>query len=308
MSISAAIGELAEILAGLERTEKEIRSVALAETEVGTEAVTARVNVGVPILDEGHVNDDITIDAANADLTDGHVDVTLEFSIPTRDNGSLDTYSFGGNASGGKGTVTSAAGTPPYKDPKALEAVYQEYDTFTAMTAALDVDVTSETVRRYMIKHGIHDPEETAGERDSQSDDTEEGTASNAANSADEASVMTREPDAKPDEEAKKSDFGDQRVADLLASVDLDENDSLVADGLGVPQGLTVAELTAVLDQSRTVSEVKTALGLDHDQTRRLLAELGVIDLVTGRITDQRGEITLEAVVQRIHDADPTAN
>jgi DNA mismatch repair ATPase MutL len=55
---------------------------------------------------------------------------------------------------------------PPYQDPEQLQAVYDEYDTFGEMTDALDVDVTPQTVRRYMIQYGIHEtsnhPSETA--------------------------------------------------------------------------------------------------------------------------------------------------
>ena len=51
----------------------------------------------------------------------------------------------------------------PYRDPEKLEAVYETYDTFTEMTEALNVDVTPQTVRRYMIKYGIHEPASQSG-------------------------------------------------------------------------------------------------------------------------------------------------
>jgi len=47
---------------------------------------------------------------------------------------------------------------PHYQDPERLEAVYETNETFDEMKEALDVDVTAQTVRNYMIKHGIHDP------------------------------------------------------------------------------------------------------------------------------------------------------
>lgn len=46
---------------------------------------------------------------------------------------------------------------PAYKDPEQLRAVYEEYDTFEKMKEALGVDVSFQTVRRHMIKHGIHE-------------------------------------------------------------------------------------------------------------------------------------------------------
>ncbi|WP_137285787.1 hypothetical protein [Halorussus salinisoli] len=57
----------------------------------------------------------------------------------------------------------SDAENPPYRDPERLQEVYEEYDTFDEMTDALDVDVTSQTVRRYMIKHDIHTPASETG-------------------------------------------------------------------------------------------------------------------------------------------------
>lgn len=48
---------------------------------------------------------------------------------------------------------------PEYQDPEQLAAVYEENATFEEMRQELDVDVTAQTVRKYMIKHGIHEPE-----------------------------------------------------------------------------------------------------------------------------------------------------
>lgn len=56
-------------------------------------------------------------------------------------------------------TATSRdSDVPPFRDPDFLEEVYESCDTFAEMTDALEMDVTAETVRRYMIDHGIHQP------------------------------------------------------------------------------------------------------------------------------------------------------
>lgn len=47
---------------------------------------------------------------------------------------------------------------PPFKDPDLLADVYDSYDTFAEMADALAMDVTAETVRRYMIDYDIHEP------------------------------------------------------------------------------------------------------------------------------------------------------
>ena len=68
---------------------------------------------------------------------------------------------------GSENTDTADADTdrPAYRDPERLAAVYSEHDTFAEMTDALDVEVTPQTVRRYMIKHGIHEPASETGSR-----------------------------------------------------------------------------------------------------------------------------------------------
>jgi hypothetical protein len=49
-------------------------------------------------------------------------------------------------------------GVPPFKDRELLSDVYESHDTFAEMAEALDMDVTAETVRRYMIDNDIHEP------------------------------------------------------------------------------------------------------------------------------------------------------
>lgn len=74
---------------------------------------------------------------------------------------------------------TPATGPPAYKDPERLEEVYEQYDSFAAMTEALDVDVTPQTVRRNMMKHDIHIPsksEENDDEGDTAADGSDDPT------------------------------------------------------------------------------------------------------------------------------------
>jgi hypothetical protein len=61
--------------------------------------------------------------------------------------------------------ASDSESAPEYQDPERLAAVYDKYDTFAEMRDALEVDVTSQTVRRYMIEHGIHEPASTTGSR-----------------------------------------------------------------------------------------------------------------------------------------------
>lgn len=47
---------------------------------------------------------------------------------------------------------------PAYRDPDQLAAVYDPEATFAEMTDRLGVGVTPQTVRKYMVEHGIHEP------------------------------------------------------------------------------------------------------------------------------------------------------
>jgi len=47
---------------------------------------------------------------------------------------------------------------PPFKDPDLLAEVYDACETFAEMADTLEMDVTAETVRRYMIDYDIHEP------------------------------------------------------------------------------------------------------------------------------------------------------
>jgi len=48
---------------------------------------------------------------------------------------------------------------PPYEDTAYLERLYEACDTFAEMSRSIEMDVAAETVRRYMIEAGIHDPD-----------------------------------------------------------------------------------------------------------------------------------------------------
>ena len=99
---------------------------------------------------------------------ESHQHTQLEDSM-----GQDDTNRDTGTAPAGEATSQSESGSdsqkssgtdsqsevPNYQDPERLAAVYDEDATFEEMRQQLDVDVTAQTVRKYMIKHGIHEPE-----------------------------------------------------------------------------------------------------------------------------------------------------
>lgn len=68
---------------------------------------------------------------------------------------------------------------PPFRNRALLAAVYDACDTFAEMAEELEMDVTAETVRRYMVDYDIHQPNsyDTGGSEEPAEPSVEEATA-----------------------------------------------------------------------------------------------------------------------------------
>ena len=164
---------------------------------------------------------------------------------------------------------------PTYDDRKYLRAIYREYDTFSEMRAVIDMDVSTETVRRYMIDVGVHDPNsyETSGDG---SDDGGHQAVASREESAGGA-------DAIPDEH-------------------------LVTDGVGLPDGLALDDLLEAVVDASTVYEVTRRLDVDQRRTRELLEQLDLLELVMHRVADDHErEVTYGDVADRLRRVAGTA-
>ncbi|WP_408960591.1 hypothetical protein [Natrinema sp. 74] len=167
---------------------------------------------------------------------------------------------------------------PPYDDVEYLECLYDSFDTFTAMAEALEMDVASETVRRYMIDAGVHEPtsyETTAPDEDDATTDGSEVTAGQQDSSADE----NREPTVDTDSELDRSVTADDPTASVPEK-------QLVADGIGLPEDVEIDELMDAIESSMTLHDVTRTLGLERGRTRELLEQLNLLDLVVKRVSD----------------------
>lgn len=149
---------------------------------------------------------------------------------------------------------------PPFRDPELLEEVYESCDTFAEMTDALGMDVTAETVRRYMVDYDIHTPN---------SYDTGDGEDDDAAG-------------------------GEESV--------------VLADGIGLPDDVTIDALIETVKRANTIHEVKQEIGIEREDALEMLRELNLLDLVVGRLaTEAERDITREQVVDRLRQASATA-
>jgi hypothetical protein len=173
----------------------------------------------------------------------------------------------------------TAEDVPAYKDPELLREVYDTCDSFAAMQEALDVDVTAQTVRRNMIKHGIHDPSTNAS-----GDDTERGD--DGSETDDSGGADDSETDTLSDSE---------ETASPPSSRAFDDTD--------LPDSITPEDVRDAVAESSSLHGAQLALDLDMRETRSLLKELGVLDHVTGRLADKDDDPDPAEIERQIYDS-----
>lgn len=165
-----------------------------------------------------------------------------------------------GNADGNAGADAGAdelgavrdESVPPYEDAPYLRRLYEACDTFDEMSRRIEMDVAAETVRRYMIEAGVHDP-------------------------ASYDTAASTDPDSA------------------------DATEQLVADGLGLPDGLDVEDVVDAVVDATTLFEVQRRLDLDRRPTQELLDRLGLLDLVVHRVSEgPKRRVSHEEVTARI--------
>jgi len=180
-----------------------------------------------------------------------------------------------GNGNGAVPDAIEAARTdavPTYEDREYLRAIYREYETFSEMREVIDMDVSTETVRRYMIDVGIHDPcsyETAGGSGDDRPTGVSVGEESAAEESSDRGGTI-------PDEQ-------------------------LVTDGIGLPDDLTLEDVLEAVVDSSTVYEATRRLELDQRRTREILEHLDLLELVMHRVADDhKRDVTYGEVADRL--------
>lgn len=159
---------------------------------------------------------------------------------------------------------------PPYEDTEYLQALYDTCDNFIEMSERIEMDVSSETVRRYMVDAGVHEP----ATYDTAADETQ------------------TEDEPAP---AQSPTPGD-RIPD----------EQLVTDGLGLPAEVRLKDVAEAVSDSVTVYEVQRSLGLERQQTQALLKELDLLDLVMRPLAGNPEQpASYDEVVSRLQNAVP---
>lgn len=171
---------------------------------------------------------------------------------------------------------------PPYEDEAYLRALYEHYDTFASMRDAIEMDVSAETVRRYMIETGIHEPDRyDTGDGEATEDLTR---TANAGQRADQTDVRGGTGAGPPPE-----------IADVREALELE------AAELELSDEFEMTDLVDAVVDGRSTHEVARELNLGHDATRDLLRQLDLVDLVSFRLTEAADhETPYETVVARL--------
>ncbi|NHN62473.1 hypothetical protein G9463_04005 [Haloarcula sp. JP-Z28] len=188
---------------------------------------------------------------------------------------------------------------PPYEDTDYLQALYDECDNFRAIAEQIQMDVSSETVRRYMIEADIHVPNTYNTSSDDEEDPSVESETSDedAAQSGamdEDEQISVTEPVS-----AESSGPAGESVGEL-------PDEQLVTDGIGLPTDVKLQDVADAVVDSDTVYEVQRYLSLDRGQTRDLLEQLNLLDLVLCRLADEPDHaVSYGTVASRIRQCTP---
>jgi hypothetical protein len=129
-----------------------------------------------------------------------------------------------------------------------------------------------------MIEAGVHDPT---------SYDTSPGTE--AAVSLDSGETPADDPDHA------------SAATPTMEEVEAAVEEQVVADGVGLPDGLDVADVVDAVVESATLFEVQRRLELDREPTQELLNQLDLLDLVLHRVAEgPKRQVSYEEVTARI--------
>lgn len=217
MGIDSTFRHLGRFLEEWDHQETSVRAVTVTDCDGARtgDGVSAEVEISVPVAASGGPDRGVTACTPTVG-SDGTLELSLATEIPItpREHEAIEiepvdasfegdgtvTVTFSGTVTASDGVPSGADSrpvgddrgttdggvtddTPPFRNPELLEEVYESHETFADMAEALEMDVTGETVRRYMIDYNIHQPNSY--------NQSEGPTASDDGSSDEEAIVLS---------------------------------------------------------------------------------------------------------------------
>ncbi|AEM59332.1 hypothetical protein HISP_19170 (plasmid) [Haloarcula hispanica N601] len=264
--------------------------------------------------DQASPADATTVRAVNSSGTDGGTSLAdsaisdaesvSEGGDGTRESPQSDGAATAAPQSGGENDSESGPfaavrddSVPPYEDTDYLQALYDECDNFREIAEQIQMDVSSETVRRYMIEADIHVPNTYNTSSDEEEEAAESGQSDNGASQGEVDAGGGQVSVAEP--VSAESVGSESSVGEL-------PDEQLVTDGIGLPADVQLRDVADAVVDSDTVYEVQRCLSLDRGQTRDLLAELNLLDLVLCRLADEPDHaVSYGTVASRIRQCAP---
>ncbi len=209
------------------------------------------------------------LEVSSVDLTDDSL-LTLDLAVSIPVDGELGVAESTRDGSTAPAPIPFEAyrddSVPPFDDIPYLQAIYDACETFDEMRELIDLEVTTETVRRYMIDAGVHQP-----------------------------NSYRTEPHAVPPASEETSD---ERTEDD------DEVEVVVADGIGIPEEITIDEFIATIRRSKTLHEVQQSMGLAREEAYDILEDLNLLDLVVGRLAmESERDVTRDEIIERLRES-----
>lgn len=276
-----------EMAAGVIRkfeTSDHISNVSLSDGELlQEEAIELECSVDLPLLEDLPTDVSLEVTEVKHD-DDGNVVLDLGVNIPLSN---ADAVNSAEELDGSTDVLERHSAddpnesVPAYKDPDALLDVYERCDTFVEMTEALEVDVTPETVRTYMVKHDIHEPEKSSSEASGDSDD--EGTTPVRPLGGDNTDQVDSQELADDNDERTSHVSGTQRGEEVAEAATDGGNPPTFEDEL--PPDIEADELIDAVRSAKTIYDVRRELDYDRERTVELLRKFDLLELVTGRLS-----------------------
>ncbi len=199
---------------------------------------------------------------------------------------------------------------PPYDDVGYLQELYNLCDNFTEMSERIAMDVSSETVRRYMIQANVHEPhtyETPPSVSDGMEDaeNTRSQTQEETHPDQPQAQEETHPDQPQAQEETHPDQSQPQEEIDLTASHTLPVDEQLATDGIGLPNGIQITDIIDAVADSMTVYEVMNHLELNRRETSDILKELNLLDLVSRPLSYNPDEpISHDMIASRIRQCE----
>ncbi len=167
-----------------------------------------------------------------------------------------------------------------HKHEPALRAAYDAYDSFSTMTDALGADVTPQTVRRNMLKFGIHEL-----------DTADDGAASAGGDGAPSPGGSDPGDDAVGETDGSTGAAEERPVTDgagsAVAAAPDPEHDGRTLETL--PDDIDVAVLREAVVEGGSLRAAARRLDRSRGATRDLLRDHDLLDLVHGRVATRPG-------------------